>query len=239
MTQGPLAVRFGSWALDEPQAGALGSASVELENAGTIRWGDSIRLSYHWLDDRDNPIVWDGVRTAVPPLEPGERATVAARVRAPIPPGRYRLAFDLVVEHRAWLSELGADQTVAGDVDVAPRTSRFHSELPQELEPADDWAERVAASHADGYAVVAGAIVWHGGFLDRAPRELAPYRPGPGRIPGFSHPLLCPSVVDGVELERLPDVAGIPAFAAPQDEPWIYDGRIVLRARPRSGRRPG
>jgi hypothetical protein len=241
MAQGPLAVRFGSWTLDEPQAGALGNASVELANAGTIRWNDAVRLSYHWLDDRDNPIVWDGIRTPLPPLAPGEQATVDARVRAPIPPGRYRFAFDVVVEHRAWLSELGAGTTPVTDVDVRPRLSPFDSELPAGVEHADDWAERVAASHAEGYAVVAGAVTWDRGFFDRAPRELAPYRPGPGRIPGFSHPLICPSVIDGLELERLPDVAGLPAFAAPQDEPWIYDGRIVtiIKARPQSGRRPG
>jgi hypothetical protein len=237
MAQGPLAVRFGSWTLEEPQAGVLGRASVELENAGTIRWNDSMRLSYHWLDDRDNPIVWDGVRTPLPPLAPGEREQVVARVRAPIPPGRYRFALDVVVEHRAWLSELGPDQTVAADVDVRPRTSSFHAELPDSVEPAPDWAERVAASHADGYAVVAGAIVWEGGLFERSPHGLEPYRPGPGRVPGFAQPLLCPSVVDGVELERLPDVAGLPAYAAPLDEPWVYDGRIVLRARSRSGRR--
>jgi hypothetical protein len=239
MAQGPLAVRFGSWTLDEPQAGALGSASVELENAGTIRWNDAVRLSYHWLDDRDNPIVWDGIRTPLPPLEPGERATIAARVRAPIPPGHYRFALDVVVEHRAWLSELGSDQTMARGVDVRPRTSTFHADLPDGVEPAAEWAERVAASHADGYAVVAGAVEWDGGLFDRAPRELDPYRPGPGRVPGFAQPLLCPSIVDGLELEQLADVAGLPAYAAPQDEPWIYDGRIVVRARPRSGRRRG
>jgi hypothetical protein len=48
-------------------------------------------------------------------------------------------------------------------------------------------------------------------------------------VPGFSAPLVCPSVAPGVELDRLEDVAGLPAFAAPRDEPWVYDGRIVLR----------
>jgi hypothetical protein len=239
MAQGPLAVRFGSWTLDDPEAGVVGSAEVELGNAGTIRWNDAVHLSYHWLDDLDNPIVWDGIRTPLPPLEPGESATVTALVRAPIPPGRYRFAFDVVVEHRAWLSELGPDQTVAGEFEVASRTSSFHSDLPENVEPTADWAERVGAAHADGFAVVAGALEWAGGLFDRQPRELDPYRPGPGRIPGFAQPLVCPSVVDGIELERLPDLAGLPAFAAPQDEPWIYDGRIVLRARSRSGRPPG
>jgi hypothetical protein len=50
-------------------------------------------------------------------------------------------------------------------------------------------------------------------------------------VPGFSSPLLCPSVLPGIELEPLGEVAGLPAFAAPQVEPWVYDGRIVLRIR--------
>ena len=51
-----------------------------------------------------------------------------------------------------------------------------------------------------------------------------------GRNPGFAHPLLCPSVLHGIELERLPDVESLPAFAAPPTEPWIYDGRVVVRS---------
>ena len=57
------------------------------------------------------------------------------------------------------------------------------------------------------------------------------------RLPGFSGPLLCPSMLPGIELERLADVAGLPAYAAPAADPWVYDGRIVVRARPQSGRR--
>ena len=50
-------------------------------------------------------------------------------------------------------------------------------------------------------------------------------------MPGFTGALLAPSVLPGIELERLDDVEGLPAYAAPRDEPWVYDGRIVLRAR--------
>ena len=218
-----------------PQAGVLDTVGVDVQNAGTIPWNDRILLAYHWLDDRGNPIVWDGLRTGVPHLAPGERATVAAAVRAPLPPGRYRLAFDLVAEQRAWFSELGSPM-LALDLDVARRDGEPRSQLPPELDPGPDWAERVRAAHAEGYGVVAGAIEWDGG---RRPRALAPYVPGAGRVPGFTAPLIAPSVLAGVELERLDDVEGLPAFAAPRDEPWVYDGRIVLKARPRSGRRPG
>lgn len=239
MSNGPLAVKWGTWSIAPPHAGTRSTATIELENAGSLRWGDGIFASYHWLDDRGNPIVWDGIRTPAPPLAPGERAETVVAVRAPIPPGGYRLAFDLVFERRAWFSELGSEM-LEQDMRVEPREQEPNAELPPAVEPAPGWAERVRAAHADGYAVVAGAIVWDGGFLSPRPRSLAPYQPGSGRIPGFAAPLLCPSVAGGVELDRLDDVAGLPAFAAPRDEPWIYDGRAVLvvRAQPRSDRRP-
>ena len=212
-----------------PEAGTTTAIAIELENAGSIAWGDGVFVSYHWLDDRDNPIVWDGIRTAAPSLAPGEQTRVDVSLRAPIPPGRYRLAFDLVAELRAWFSELGSAM-LAGDVDVQPRTGEPNASLvPPGVERAPDWAERVRAAHAEGYGVVAGAVAWPAGILHRRPRELAPYEPGPGRIPGFSAPLLAPSVLPGIELEPLGEIAGLPAFAAPAEEPWVYDGRIVLR----------
>jgi hypothetical protein len=230
VSKGPLSVAWGTAALDEPHAGAVGAAAVELTNTGTVAWGDRVFLAYHWLDLRDNPIVWDGIRTPTPQLGPGDAATVTALVRAPIPPGPYRLAFDLVSEGRAWFSELG-HPPLALDVEVRPRPGGPHAELPAGVEPAPDWAERVRAAHAEGYGVVAGAIAWEGGAARRRPHELEPYEPGGGRRPGFAAPLLCPSVLDGVKLERLADVAGLPAYAAPRDEPWVYDGRIVLQVR--------
>jgi hypothetical protein len=217
-----------------PQAGTVEQVLVELENVGALPWGAGTFVSYHWLDERDNPIVWDGIRTTAPALAPGERSVVSVAVRAPIPPGRYRLAFDLVAEFRAWFSELGSPMLVQ-DVLVGERPGEPRADLPAGVEPAPDWQERVRAAHAEGFAVVAGAITWEG---RRRPHVLAGYAPGPGRVPGFGAPLLCPSVLPGIELDRLDDVAGLPAFAAPRSEPWVYDGRIVLKVRPQSGRRP-
>jgi hypothetical protein len=235
VSKGPLAVEWGAPPAPSPEAGAVEVVQVELANAGSIAWRDTIFVSYHWLDLRDNPIDWDGIRTPAPQLAPGHRGVVDVRIRAPIPPGRYRLAFDLVAELRAWFSELGGDE-LRTSVDVEPRDDPTRAELPAWVEKGAGWDERVAATHAEGYAVVAGAIAWDGGLLHPRPRALAPYEPGPGRVPGFPHPLVCPSVVEGLALERLDDVAGLPAYAAPA-EPWMYDGRVVLRARARSGRR--
>ena len=52
-----------------------------------------------------------------------------AQIRAPIPPGRYRLALDLVAEHRAWFSELGSEMA-SPTVDVRPRAGDGRAELP-------------------------------------------------------------------------------------------------------------
>ena len=231
MTKGPLAAHWGKWTLGKAHAGTFAFLHAELENAGTATWGGTIFLSYHWLDHRDNPIVWDGDRTPLPVVAPGERIAVEARVRAPIPPGAYRFAPDLVVEHRAWFSELGSGFP-SGEVEVLPREGSRRVELPDGVEPAPDWEERVAAAHAEGYGVVAGSIRWQGGLGRPRPKALAAYEPGTGRVAGFSHPLICPSVLGGIELERLPDIAGLPAYTAPAGEPWIYDGRVVLWARP-------
>src|SRR6266496_5619401 len=96
----PLVVRWHRLELGPVQAGASHVATVELENTGAIVWRtrgpkDGLFLAYHWLDERGNPIVWDGQRTALESeVAPGDRARHRLELRGPIPPGRYRLAVD-------------------------------------------------------------------------------------------------------------------------------------------------
>jgi hypothetical protein len=213
---GPLAVRWHAYELEAVEAGALSRARVVLENAGTAAWRD-LNVSYHWLDDRSNPIVWDGIRHAVG-AAPGERVERDIDVRGPIPPGRYRLAFDLVDEHRFWLAELG-NFTPELEVDVGPRDAGG-----ARLFGADGDAHQIAAAHREGYAAVGGSI-----DVRRRPRELEPYEPGGGRNPAFAHPLVCPSLLPPLEPNE--EVAGLPAWRPEGDEPWLYDARIRLRPR--------
>jgi hypothetical protein len=225
---GPLAVRWLGYGLGELQAGVEGHARIEVENAGSAPWHDLL-VAYHWLDDRDNPIDWDGLRTPLPPLAPGERTQTELAVLGLIPPGRYRLAFDLVLEERYWLSEIG-NELLRVDVDVERRDASGRvAYLPPEVEPAADWHERVRAAHEEGYAAVGGSLA------AARRRELRAYAPGGGRNPSFHEPLVCPSLL--LPLAPNSTVAGLPAWSPEGDEPWIYDARI--RARLRSGRRLG
>ena len=125
---GPLAVRWLTYDVPSVRAGAESLARVELENAGSAVWRsqgkEGIQLAYHWLDQLGNPIVWDGLRTALPrPVAPGGRLELPVALVGPMPPGTYRLAFDLVHEHRLWFQEVG-NAPLELAVDVLPRLAR-------------------------------------------------------------------------------------------------------------------
>jgi hypothetical protein len=122
---GPLAVRWLAYDLPPQRAGCTSIGSVELENAGTAAWrsrpGTDIHLSYHWLDLRGNAIVWAGAFILLPErVEPGGQIEALVTVRAPMPPGRYRLAFDLVDEGRLWFDEVG-NERLELELDVGTR----------------------------------------------------------------------------------------------------------------------
>ena len=228
-------MRWRALELAPVEAGARQLATVVADNAGSAPWRtrgpqDGLFLAYHWLDERGNAIVWDGERTPLErTVEPAATLNQAMHVRGPIPPGRYRLALDLVVEQRFWLAELG-NEPFERDVDVAPRdASGARTFLADGVEPAPDWAERARTLHEEGYAAVGGAVVVERGLLRRPPAKLEPYAPGGGRHPRFPHPLVCPSLLP--PLEPNDEVAGLPAYRPDGEEPWMFDARLVVTLR--------
>jgi hypothetical protein len=238
---GPLAVRWLGYELPELRAGATGTARVRLQNVGLAPWR-KIRLAYHWLDDRGNPIVWDGWRTDFDePVEPGTTVERDVPFRAPMPPGAYRFAFDLVDERRGWLSEFGNAmcETFAA---VTPRIRERHLEVRVLPGPGSAGStaralarqdEQVVAEGGEGEAVahlVAGCeplADWASRLLDAhaegyaavgagvesSDRTLAAWRPSGGRNPSFPHPLLFPSLLDPLQPSS---ELGRPAYAPPR-----------------------
>jgi hypothetical protein len=259
---GPLAVRWLAHEIGPARAGAIGTARVALENAGSATWRargrTGVRLAYHWLDPLGNPIVWDGTRAELPtPVAPGETVEVDVAVAAPRPPGSYLLSFDLVEEYRFWFGEVGS-ATLDVPVEIAPRiaerrlrvivTGSPDAETTAALQaqeeplverdevalaylvagaaPAPDWSRRLLDAHAEGWLAVGGAVA---PVSRRDARVLAPWRPA-GRNPRFDRPLLFPSLLGGV----LPvEQHGLPAY---DGDDGLFEGRAVVRLRPRSGR---
>jgi hypothetical protein len=253
---GPLAVRWLAYALPELRAGTRGTARVRLENAGSATWRSraeaGVQLSYHWLDDRGNAIVWDGPRTAfAQPVEPGATTELELTLGVPQPPGSYRLAFDLVEEYRFWFAEIGSTPLEL-PVDVRPRIDERRLAVvvhggADERTAAALGAQDEAVVEMDAAAtahLVAGAVpapdwatrvldahaegyVAVGGSLETKEKALRPWAPGGGRNPAFAEPLLLPSLLHGEPTEHL----GLPAYT-PGEEPWLFDGRIRLRLPP-------
>src|SRR3954470_12477672 len=139
---------------DAIDAGGLHEVAVAVENAGSATWRTrgpeaGLFLSYHWLDERGNPIVWDGWRTALAgAIEPGATREQPIRVRAPIPPGPYRFAVDLVEEHRFWIAELGTEAWEES-LDVSARDPSGARAFG--ASPDGAWLRAAAELHAEGW----------------------------------------------------------------------------------------
>jgi hypothetical protein len=70
-------------------------------------WDSSVNLSYHWYDAGGNVVVWDGLRTPLTGMGPGDLRSLSATVQPPAAPGIYTLKFDIVHEGVTWFSGKG------------------------------------------------------------------------------------------------------------------------------------
>ena len=260
---GPLAVRWQAYELGEQRAGVTTTARLRLENAGSAPWRsrgrEGIQLAYHWLDPLGNAIVWDGTRSPLPDVvRPGDAVELESPLTAPRPPGRYRLAFDLVDEFRFWFQEIGST-ALDLPVDVRPRIDERRLAVRMHGPPDPETATALAAQEEQLVEEEAAAVAhlvpgalpapdWSRLVLDahtegyaavgaaiepesRADRRrFAPWAPGSGRNPRFGEPLLLPSLLDGA----VPEVhEGLPSTPS---HDGLFEGHAVIRLRSRSGR---
>ena len=117
-------------------------------------------------------------------------------------------------------------------VDEAPVAT---AHLVSGAEPAPDWSRLVLDAHAEGWSAVGPAVEPAGGIVERrvARRRLAAWAPG-GRSPRFEHPLLLPSLLEGLEAQAESE-HGLPVY---DGEGGLFEGRAVVRLPTRSGRPP-
>jgi len=89
---------------------ANGAATVPItvKNTGSLPWTAAERYaaSYHLTRWDDSVVVWDGARTPLPDVAPGQSATVNVTVRT-VGPGSFVVKFDLVREGVTWFSGQG------------------------------------------------------------------------------------------------------------------------------------
>ena len=260
---GPLAVRWLAYDLPELRAGARAHARVLLRNEGSATWRSrnesGVQLSYHWLDDRGNAIVWDGPRRRLPASGRARRGGggdghgAGAAAAGPLPAGlRPRRGVQVLVRGDRLDAARGRRGRGAADRRAPPRGRR-----PRRRRRADDRrARRPRGGDRDlgrgrhgasrsGRAARAGLVAAgprraRGGVRGGrgARSRAATGRSGHGLraaagIPRSSIRSCCPRCSRTLEPG---EHDGLPAYV-PDEEPAIFDGRIKLRLR--RGRRRG
>ena len=120
---GPLAVRWLGYRLPEFRAMADTIAEVVLQNAGRATWRPRASSASSSPTTGSTIVATRSSGTArtstSATVRPGDEVEVELLVRAPQPPGRYRLAFDLVEELRFWFAEIGS-HALELDAEVLP-----------------------------------------------------------------------------------------------------------------------
>jgi hypothetical protein len=103
--------RYESQPVAPMEAGEVRRVPVRVTNTGRAAWPERgarpVMLASHWLSPSGAMVSFEGLRTPLPrALAPGESAELMAQVQAPIEPGSYVLAWDLLRENGGgWFSQ--------------------------------------------------------------------------------------------------------------------------------------
>ena len=82
-------------------------------------------LAYHWLDSAGQPVVFEGLRSALPgDVAPGASVEVELEIATPRKPGDYILELDALREQLAWFSGKRPGSTLRLPVTVLPSDDR-------------------------------------------------------------------------------------------------------------------
>ncbi|MEM6991206.1 MAG: sulfatase-like hydrolase/transferase [Myxococcota bacterium] len=196
--------------LGDVVGGGSFEVEVEVHNRGCVAWSPSTadNLSYHWYSMDGALVEFEGARTALPAVGPGDTATVTATVRSPDAPGRYRLRWAMVREGLGWV-ELEDAEAAPQAIDVG--------------DPPLSWAwapvDTLPSLHAGGVATVAVSVTNVG---------TEAWRPEAGDRFGYRW-----LDADGVPVPEEGVRTELPAIVAP-GETIVLAARVVAPAEPGS-----
>lgn len=114
-----------SWEAAEGPAiieqGTIIEYRLRVRNRRLSPWPPGVNVGYHWRDRSGRDVERTGLRTSVEagPHE-GEAVDLRVRVSADVPPGKYELVFDLVIEGITWFEWKGV-APVARSVEIVAR----------------------------------------------------------------------------------------------------------------------
>ncbi|GAC1460751.1 MAG: hypothetical protein NVS1B1_04040 [Candidatus Limnocylindrales bacterium] len=168
-------------------AAALGTRSDEVvtrsilvTNTSSFTWSGA-ELGAHWRGRDGQLIQWDGLRTALPTLLPGQSATVSARAFVSVGAGSYTLEWEPLIEGVAWSGDrLALPVTIDKSIALQARLAAAGL-APTVIAPAKSFPLAVAVTNSGtqawtaamtpplrlGYhwrdAVTGAIVIWDGG----------------------------------------------------------------------------
>ena len=180
--------RFSAWLVLAPSPVAaralrsdeLVTRPILVTNTSSFTWSGA-ELGAHWRT-RDGQIIrWDGLRTALPNLAPGQSATVSARAFVWVGAGTYMLEWEPVIEGVAWSGDklslpVTIDRSIALQARLAPAGA-----VPAAVAAAKPFPLTIAVTNAGmqpwtatmtpplrlGYhwrdALTGAVVIWDGG----------------------------------------------------------------------------
>ena len=151
-------------------------------NVSSFTWSGA-ELGAHWRSKDGQLIRWDGMRTPLPNLAPGQSATVDARAFAWPGPGTYILEWEALIEGLAWSGDRAAIPVVIDKafalqarLDPAPATptpasvrpgAAFRADLGITNTGTQAWTAAMTPALRVGYhwrdASTGAVVVWDGG----------------------------------------------------------------------------
>lgn len=102
--------------------------SLTLQNKGNQTWkrDELVFVSYHWLNEKSEFVVFDGLRTRLTSDVPPEGTiTVKADIKAPAVKGNYKVQWDMVIERKAWFSDLNPNSRFIMDVHIQKNIMKY------------------------------------------------------------------------------------------------------------------
>ena len=261
---GPLAVRWLAYELGPARAGVTGTARIALENAGSATWRSrganrrAARVSLARPAGQPDRLGWNPRRAAAAgrarrddrarrsargPRPPG-RLSPLLRPRRGVPvlvrrgrlgdarrPGRGRAPDRRAAAHGRRRRGAGrGDDRGARGAGRSRSSSATKPRLPTRAGRAARTRLVAAAPRRPRRRVARGRRRGGGGLPPRQSRRSRRGRPA-GRNPRFDRPLLFPSLLDGAGARR-----AARACRPTTARSGLFEGRAVVRFRPRSGR---
>jgi ubiquinone/menaquinone biosynthesis C-methylase UbiE len=110
--------------------------SIRVRNEGLTsvnsNHSNPVLLSYHWIDDRGNSIIHEGIRSPLPDrLNAGNEISVIMHIQTPPHPGSYILQIRVIQEFVQWHEDAGLDLKIT----ITDRIDHCLSNIDRNNEP--------------------------------------------------------------------------------------------------------